>query len=49
MSNKKAEVKLRLAKKYEQLAKIAKSKTKRKTYNHKAESYRFQAAQLSRE
>ena len=47
MSNKKAEVKLRLAKKYEQLAKIAKSKTKRKTYNHKAESYRFQAAQLA--
>ena len=48
MSNKKAEVKLRLAEKYERLARTAKSKTKRKTFNHKAEGYRFQAAQLSR-
>jgi hypothetical protein len=49
MSNKLMEVKLRLAKKYEQLAKIAKSKAKRKSFNYKAQGYRFQAAQLARQ
>ena len=38
--------KLRLLKKYEQLAKITKSKPKKQAFNHKAEMYRRQIEQL---
>jgi hypothetical protein len=49
MSQKLAEVKSRLAAKYERLAAVAKSKPKKKTYLHKAQSYRRQAEQAARE
>ena len=48
MSKHLCEVKLQLAKKYERLARLTKSQVKRKTFNHKAASYRFQAEQLAR-
>ncbi len=48
MSKELAEVKLQLMKKYERLAKITKSQPKRKTFNHKAETYRRQVENLTR-
>ncbi len=42
------QIKLNLAAKYKRLAKIAKSKPKRTTFNYQAERYRRQAQQLSR-
>ena len=49
MSNRLVEVKSRLVAKYERLAAVAKSKTKKKTFLHKVESYRRQAEQAARE
>ena len=49
MSQHLCEIKLQLAKKYERLAKLTKSQVKRKTFNHKAAGYRFQAQQLARQ
>lgn len=49
MSKHLAEVKSRLAAKYERLSAVAKSKTKKRTYLYKAESYRRQAEQAARE
>ena len=42
-----AETKLALARKYERLAKVAKSLPKQKTYAHRAEKYRRQAEMLA--
>ncbi len=42
------QTKLDLAAKYKRLAKIAKSKPKRTTFNYQAERYRRQAKELSR-
>ncbi len=42
------QTKLNLAAKYQRLAKIAKSKPKRKKFNYQAERYRHQAQELSR-
>lgn len=43
-----AQVQLKLAAKYERLAKLAGSKPKRATYTHQAEKHRLHAADLSR-
>jgi hypothetical protein len=43
-----AQVKLKLAAKYEQLAKVAGSKPKRVSYTHQADKHRRNAADLSR-
>jgi hypothetical protein len=48
MSQRLCEIKQQLAKKYERLARLTKSQVKRKTFNHKAATYRFQAEQLAR-
>lgn len=42
------QTKLNLAAKYQRLAKIAKSKVKRVTFNYHAERYRRQAHELSK-
>ena len=47
--SKKLQAKVDLCHKYQRWAKVAKSKTKRKKFNHKAEQYRFQAENLIRE
>jgi hypothetical protein len=49
VSKKLAELKSRLAAKYERLARVAKSQPKKKAFLHKAESYRRQAEQAARE
>jgi hypothetical protein len=49
MSQRLVEVKSRLAAKYERLAAVAKSRTKRKTFLRKTESYRRQAEQAARD
>jgi hypothetical protein len=43
-----AEVKLQLAGKYENLAKVSKSKPKKATYTRQAKKHRQQAADLTR-
>lgn len=49
INTKLAEAKLRLVKKYENLAKVAGSRPKRKTCLYNAARYRRQAEQLARE
>jgi len=49
MTTKVVETKLALAQKYDRLAKVASSKVKKRTYLHKARTYRRQVEELSRQ